>query len=281
MLDKYKELTVVRYGDSGIRYLYFKKTLPNAAAFWPHWHERMELILVETGGIDLYLDEKHMVLSAGQLGIAPPGVLHGGFCQDGETVFHTIMFEVERFCNGTGASEKWLAPLSQRQLQFPGVTGEPGVMDAAWKLVETVRNPETLPLAAVGQLYILLGELCRISTPGSQIPSASEESLRSVLDYIHAHYTEPLTVREISRAFSYNETYFCRRFKKATGLTVMEYIRILRLELAEKLLKTEKGEIRDIAWQCGFPDESYFSRAFKMHSGMTPREFRKQGRNKE
>lgn len=277
MLNKHKELAVVRYGDTGIKCLYGQSPMMNNSAFWTHWHERMELLLLESGRIELHLDEKTMMLEAGQLGVFPPEMLHGGICRGEGTVFHTIMFEVERFHNGTGASEKWLKPLAQRQLLFPGVVEDPAAVKAAEALVALLKDPDASSLAAVGQLYVLLGELCRFSTPGSRIPSAAEESLRSVLDYIQEHYTQQLTVGEISKAFSYNETYFCRRFKKATGLTVMEYIRILRLELAEKLLKTEKCEIRDIAWRCGFPDESYFSRAFKAHSGMTPSAFRKRG----
>lgn len=280
MLNRHKELAVVHYGESGIKCLYAQRPMLNNSAFWTHWHERMELLLLESGRIELHLDEKTMVLEAGQLGVFPPEMLHGGICRETGTVFHTIMFEVERFYNDTGASEKWLKPLAERRLQFPGIVEDPATVEAAGRLVELLKNPKTPSLAAVGQLYVLLGELCRFSTPGSRVPSAAEESLRSVLDYIQEHYTQPLTVRDISQEFSYNETYFCRRFKRATGLTVMEYIRILRLELAEKLLKAETCEIRDVAWRCGFTDESYFSRAFKAHSGQTPREFRKRGRNK-
>jgi len=275
MLDQYKELSAVSYGESGIRCLYGVKPIMKEPAFLPHWHDRMELLLVEQGSIELYLDEIPTTMSAGQLGIVPPQVLHGGICREPETVYHTLMFEVERFENGTGASEKWLRALVQGKLRFPAVTGHPQAVEEARKLAALLHSPEGFAMEAVGQLYILLGTLCRLSTPGSRTAPVRAESLRSVLDYIDAHFTEPLTVRDISREFSYNDTYFCRRFKKATGLTVMAYIRILRLELAEKLLRTEHCEIRDIAWRCGFPDESYFSRAFRLYSGRTPGEYRR------
>ena len=247
-------------------------------AFLPHWHERMELILVEKGRIDLYLDQVPTPLCSGCLGVIPPQVLHGGICREEGTVFHVLMFEVERFHNGTGASEKWLNPLAQNKLRFPAVVEARETVELAQRLVDMMIHPEASSLEAVGQLYVLLGALCRISVPGSRISSPKEESMREVLDYIGRHFTEQLTVRDISRLFSYNETHFCRRFKKATGLTLMEYIRILRLEQAEVLLKTEEGEIREIAWRCGFRDESYFSRVFKEFNGKTPREFRKTNR---
>lgn len=278
MLDQYKELGTVRYGESGIRCLYGIKAAKKEPAFLPHWHDRMELLVVEQGSIELYLDEIPTTLGPGQLGIVPPHVLHGGICQETDTVFHALMFEVERFENGTGASEKWLRSLIQGKLRFPNVTDNRKAVEQAQSLAEYLHRPEGSGLEAVGQLYMLLGSLCHLSTPVSRTAPARTESLRSVLDYMDAHFTEPLTVRDISREFSYNETYFCRRFKKATGLTVMEYIRILRLELAEKLLRTETCEIRDIAWRCGFSDESYFSRAFRLYSGNTPGEYRRKNK---
>ena len=278
MLNRNKELKAVHYGESGISCRYAMGPRWMEPAFLPHWHERMELILVEKGQLELYLDQVPTTLPSGCLGVIPPQVLHGGICREEGTVFHALMFEVERFQNGTGASEKWLSPLAERKLRFPAVVDDPETVALARRLVEMMMHPETSSLEAVGQLYILLGVLCRTSVPGSRIPSAKEESMRDVLDYIDRHFAEPLTGRELSRLFSYNETHFCRRFKKATGLTLMEYIRILRLEQAEALLKTEQAEIREIAWRCGFRDESYFSRAFKEFNGKTPREFRKANR---
>lgn len=278
MLDRNKELKSVHYGESGISCRYAMRPRWMEPAFLPHWHERMELILVEKGKIEFYLDQVPTSLCSGCLGVIPPQVLHGGICREEGTVFHVLMFEVERFQNGTGASEKWLSPLADNKLRFPAVVDDPETVALARRLVEMMTHPETSSLEAVGQLYILLGALCRASVPGSRIPAAKKESMRDVLDYIEKHFAEPLTVREISHLFSYNETHFCRRFKKTTGLTLMEYIRILRLEQAETLLNTEQAEIREIAWRCGFHDESYFSRAFKEFNGKSPREFRKANR---
>ena len=276
MLDQFKERGLYTCGDSGIRYLQFLSKIPDAVCILPHWHDVMELLYLVSGRMKIYVNEVPMELLPGQLAVFPPQTLHGALCGAPNSLYHAFLFDVERFYNGTGASEKWLKPLRQGKLSFPGVVSDPQVTEAARQLVVLKEAGERDSMQAVGQLYILLDGLFRLSTPGSRVPSPGEESLRSVLEYIDAHYTEDLTVRRISREFSYNETYFCRRFKKVTGLTITEYIRILRLELAQKLLKTEKCEIRDIAWRCGFPDESYFSRAFRLHTGMTPRQFRKQ-----
>ncbi len=103
----------------------------------------------------------------------------------------------------------------------------------------------------------------------------TDKGFGRVVEYINANYADRITARSISQKFGYNETYLCRRFKAATGITVMKYIKVLRLEQAQKLLRTTEEEVGDIAWKCGFPEVGYFSNCFKKNFGYTPSEFRK------
>jgi len=59
-----------------------------------------------------------------------------------------------------------------------------------------------------------------------------------------------------------------------TGITTMNYIRILRLELAQKMLEETPESISNISLKCGFSDTHYFSNCFKKHFGISPSEFR-------
>ena len=84
----------------------------------------------------------------------------------------------------------------------------------------------------------------------------------------------PLTTKKICEKFNYNETYFCRKFKKHTVQTVTRYILLHRLEIACRLLRNEERHVGDICTECGFSDFSYFSAAFKKTYGVTPTKFR-------
>lgn len=102
-----------------------------------------------------------------------------------------------------------------------------------------------------------------------------DKAFGAILEYVNEHYTEKLSLEQISNRFGYNETYFCRRFKQITGFTFCNYIQILRIEKAQQLLSRTSEEIGVIAWKCGYEDISYFSNCFKKKVGYSPTEFRK------
>ena len=66
-----------------------------------------------------------------------------------------------------------------------------------------------------------------------------------------------------------------KHFKNITGTTIKAYILDARIKRAHDLLVFSKKSITDIAFECGFDDSNYFSRAVKKHLGMSPSEIRK------
>lgn len=80
---------------------------------------------------------------------------------------------------------------------------------------------------------------------------------------------------EIHR-LGFNTDYFRRCFKEELDKTPLEYLTALRIELAQKLLRQESFQsVENVAFQCGYHDSFYFSKIFKRHTGLTPRDFRK------
>ena len=70
--------------------------------------------------------------------------------------------------------------------------------------------------------------------------------------------------------------YFCRQFKKSTGLTPYKYILQQRMELAKQLLKQQELPISEIAMRCGFASQSSFTTAFRKYFDVTPKTYRQQ-----
>ena len=100
----------------------------------------------------------------------------------------------------------------------------------------------------------------------------------SAITYINTNLSEKITVEEIAEFCHMSKYYFCRRFKQIIGYTVMEYILNTRLANAKVLILSSNISISEISERCGFSSFSYFSRAFRESFGITPNEFRKQGR---
>lgn len=104
--------------------------------------------------------------------------------------------------------------------------------------------------------------------------SDKEEIVDRVVNYIEENYEQELSISELSKVAGLSEFYFSRLFKKYTGFTIHEYIIKTRVVNAKELLKSTNLSIREIAYQCGFSNESSLCNTFKKVTDMTPGNFR-------
>ena len=89
-----------------------------------------------------------------------------------------------------------------------------------------------------------------------------------------------MTLEKLAATLHMSGEYFCRVFKKATGITPTEYIHYVRIWKAENLLTTTHATILEISMEVGFTSVSYFNRVFKKRKGSTPTEYRNIFRDK-
>ena len=87
--------------------------------------------------------------------------------------------------------------------------------------------------------------------------------------------SESPTLEDLCQAFHISPTKLKTDFKRFTGMPVMAYRNRIRLEKARVMLTTTPMPQAQVAYACGFADESYFIRAFKKHYGITPAVCRK------
>ncbi len=92
--------------------------------------------------------------------------------------------------------------------------------------------------------------------------------------HIENHYCSDITTEELAKIAGYSSRQFQRLFKAVFSTTPNFYIVELRMKKAQQLLKSSNATIGEIAWNCGYDDQNYFSRLFKKHTGMTPSDFR-------
>ena len=139
----------------------------------------------------------------------------------------------------------------------------------------TQEKRDGFPLMQIGLVYELLACLFERYQDDRCIRPMAEGRLRQVIEYIADHYSEDISSRSLSEMFGYDESYFCRLFRTVVGVRPMEYIRVLRLDKARRLMLDEKKSIAKVARECGFSDINYFSRCFRRHYGVTAGEYRK------
>lgn len=101
------------------------------------------------------------------------------------------------------------------------------------------------------------------------------EVINQIIDYIIEHFDENLTVEEVASHFHFSKFYFSRSFKEATGETVYEFIKRLKLDQSAIDIKLQKNKsITEIGLDYGYSASNYSS-AFRKHHSNSPAEFRR------
>ncbi len=273
-LNSKKELTPVVFGETSVKIL--KTRLgANITAFEQHWHDRLELHLIKSGCLELCCNDQNISVNANELSIISPTMLHSGKSGNDGYECYVIMFEVADLYNGTVSAKQYIEPIINGNIRFKHKTDNAEIIDLANQIVEMQLNSKSYhPLETVGRLYRLLGLLCMHCIDNNNSSPQKFESFDNVVNYINSNFTKNISSASISQQFGYDESYFCRKFKKATGITVTNYIRTQRLEHARRLLEKTKESIRHIAISCGFIDSAYFTNCFRSMYGISPTKYR-------
>lgn len=100
--------------------------------------------------------------------------------------------------------------------------------------------------------------------------------IEKTLNYIDEHLTEELTLENMAEQNLLSPIYFHNIFKTATGKTLRTYVEEQRIKKATNLLLTTNYTLTQIAYECGFSSQSYFSYVFKRKMNCTPREYIKE-----
>ena len=105
-------------------------------------------------------------------------------------------------------------------------------------------------------------------------------ALNNAKAYIEKYYMKDISLDEISMIAGYSKSHFSRTFKEKMGVNFSRYLVQVRIENAEKLLTSSNQSIYDISTEVGFNDYSYFSKAFKDTYGLSPKEYRRENKDK-
>ena len=105
---------------------------------------------------------------------------------------------------------------------------------------------------------------------------ASSKQVAQAIDYIYVHIMDRITVNELAAAISISPTHLSRIFKQETGISVSEYIRQRKIDMAKNLLRFSGYDYVEIAVMLSYSSQSQFIQHFRSQTGMTPKAYRKQ-----
>jgi YesN/AraC family two-component response regulator len=99
-------------------------------------------------------------------------------------------------------------------------------------------------------------------------------SLQRAREYIHAHFSDNLTLAQVARAAGVHPVYLGQIFRQEFGETLGEYLNRIRVRSAAGMLANSGLSLSAVAADLGFYDQSHFTRVFRQLTGITPGTFR-------
>lgn len=125
----------------------------------------------------------------------------------------------------------------------------------------------------LGTLLTLLMEQSWHPEEGAH--SKKRVELEKVRAFLDDHFTNKITLEELSAQFFINKYYLTRIFKETYGLTISHYVLTKRITRAKQLIRFSGMTMDEIAETVGMNDANYFSRAFRKVEGISPTEYQK------
>ena len=99
--------------------------------------------------------------------------------------------------------------------------------------------------------------------------------VNKIKEILHYEFSDKLTLEYLSKTLDIHPVHLSRDFSKYFNCNLGDYLRKLKIEKSYTLLSSKQLSLTEIAYQCGFSDQSHFNRSFKSISGISPNHFRK------
>ncbi|SDF52400.1 helix-turn-helix domain-containing protein [Chitinophaga filiformis] len=150
--------------------------------------------------------------------------------------------------------------------------------DVFYKEYQELNNLQSVAasMETQGILWLLTARFLSPNVLSEQDAQMIPVKLAETLDYIELNMHAELSVNFLASRINQHPDYFSRQFKAYTGTRPVNYINKKRVERAQYLMATTRMNYSEISIQTGFSNLSYFSKAFKKLTGMSPRDYKKQ-----
>ncbi|MCH3987694.1 MAG: AraC family transcriptional regulator [Lachnospiraceae bacterium] len=249
----------------------------------PHYHLFYEMLLLLSPRCNHYVEGRKFSMKQGDIILLHPGVLHQSeyiddnkndriliqftwpgtmsFSDDRKKILTTFNAPVPVFRFEGEAESRLSSDLNVIVTDYLRTKGS-----AAQKILANAHLLEFL-----SDLYLYADQNVYFQSPDTGVRG----KIYSIVNYIHIHYTEELSLHILAEKFFINPYYLSHCFKDMTGYTVGEYIQVTRIRNAQYLLDFSGQKITEIAETSGFTSFSQFNRSFWKVNGMSPSEYRR------
>lgn len=256
-----------------------------------HWHEEMEIIIINSGRTEVLTDDETFILEPGQGMIINQNVMHSFHSiADGNCTYYSLVFHPDFLFGHTNSymRTQFLLPAQS----FSILKALPLDEKDSWheSMLDILNDVIAVNLTKnFGYEIATKGYLCQFwsilisrlsqtaDIPQSPQISLDEQRVKQAMLFIRLHHAESLTLDDIAESIPVSKSECCRCFKRTIQMTPFEYLMKYRIfEASKKILDdtNAKHSISDLALSVGFNNISYFNKLFKRYLDCTPTEYR-------
>lgn len=227
-----------------------------------HWHEHIEILFIVSGVCEIEAGNVVNTLYPGELILFSPNCAHNIRGLNGKCAYYCITVDIG-FCTKFGI------PVNRGQFSAVHRNGLP--CDCYSRIVELMNEKPLCYREEVKALCLQMVAVIYREYKGSEgHANAINKMVSNTIQYLNAHFSEPITIDELSEFVGFSKYYFCRRFKEVTGKTVVDYLNFLRCINAKRLIKSGQYNVSESAYMSGFNNLSYFTKVYVKHMGNAP-----------
>ncbi len=240
-----------------------------------HFHNQYEVYHLCEGHMRYIIADRIYTVGPGDTVLIPCGIIHNTAYDAEKTSRLLINFSEELVADKSllECFNKSIIPASLLSAsEFKGIFE---------RIERETKNEDEYSEILAGQyvteLLILFSRTDDCPPPA--LPDGYSRIMQSAVRYINENFATEITLDELAKRFSLSKSFFSRKFKEVTGFGICEYITLVRIKNAERMLNISDASVTDIAFACGFNDSSYFTSTFKRVMGKTPLKYKKEIKN--
>jgi AraC-like DNA-binding protein len=197
---------------------------------------------------------------------------------DNKKIMQTLDFLNEKYPK-EGVNNYWT--LDERNFFF---YNNPELAQTINKLITICQSPhltkDVLADLALQELIVQISQSQNVTKLSQDRPLEQNAYLTEIIAYIQANLSEKINLQGIANKVGLSTASFYRLFKRELGISPLEYIILERIKRAKQLLQDQNAYIKNVSYETGFEDSNYFIRAFKLHEGITPKQYQMLNRSK-
>jgi AraC-like DNA-binding protein len=250
--------------------------------YW-HFHPEYEIVFISNGRGKRHIGDHISYYENGDLIFLGPNLPHFAFTEELLEQHTEVVIQMKAdflgkdfFMRPELAHIRHLFERSEQGLTFSGATKQL-VGEKLVKIIELNPFDRLLELLSVLQTLATSEDYTMLKASGFAVEVSAQDHgrIETIYNYVQRNFQEEISLDEVAGQVNMTVPAFCRYFKKLTNKTFTEFVNEIRIAHACRQLADEHLSIAAVSFESGFNNLSHFNKQFRLITGVSPRDYRR------